>query len=101
MHALIIQIILLFLAVQVSYQTIRNQQLTPLTQHTTKDKEKPNMAAVLLPPTFHNSFWSNQDYFRTGLEVLMGKLKEGCEESVEIGVFIKVLAYGTFPQGIC
>jgi hypothetical protein len=48
------------------------------------------MAAVLLPPTFHNSFWSNQDHFRTGLEVLMRKLREGCEESVEIGVFIKV-----------
>ncbi|GHJ86351.1 hypothetical protein NliqN6_2753 [Naganishia liquefaciens] len=50
------------------------------------------MAAVLLPPTFHNSFWSNQDYFRTGLEVLMRKLREGCEESVEIGVFIKTQA---------
>ncbi|KAJ9091823.1 hypothetical protein QFC19_008936 [Naganishia cerealis] len=50
------------------------------------------MAAVLLPPTFHNSFWSNQDYFRTGLEVLMRKLQEGCDENVEIGVFIKAQA---------
>jgi hypothetical protein len=48
------------------------------------------MAAVLLPPTFHNSFWSNQDYFRTGLQVLMRKLQEGCDENMEIGVFIKV-----------
>lgn len=48
------------------------------------------MAAVLLPPTFHNSFWSNQDYFRTGLQVLMRKLEEGCDESMEIAVFIKV-----------
>ncbi|KAJ9093726.1 hypothetical protein QFC21_006322 [Naganishia friedmannii] len=50
------------------------------------------MAAVLLPPTFHNSFWSNQDFFRTGLEVLMRKLQEGCDENVEIAVFIKAQA---------
>ena len=32
-------------------------------------------APILLPPSFQNSFWS-QDDFRTGMEVLFGKLEQ-------------------------
>lgn len=47
------------------------------------------MAAVVLPPTFSNSFWS-QDHFRRGLTVLFDKLEEGCVENDEILTFIQV-----------
>ncbi|KAI0091704.1 hypothetical protein BDY19DRAFT_885240 [Irpex rosettiformis] len=48
------------------------------------------MAAVTLPLTFQNSFWS-QDY-RTGLEVLFNQLEKGIVQNEEIVAFIKTRA---------
>lgn len=46
------------------------------------------MAAILLPPTFLNSFWS-QDHFRHGLTVLFDNLESGLIENAEIITFIQ------------
>lgn len=47
------------------------------------------MAAIFLPPTFSNSFWS-QDHFRRGLTVLFDKLEAGCVENDQILAYIQV-----------
>ncbi|KDQ13101.1 hypothetical protein BOTBODRAFT_112050 [Botryobasidium botryosum FD-172 SS1] len=48
------------------------------------------MAPVSLPPTFTNSFWS-QDY-RSGLQALYAKLDQGIDENAEIVAFIRARA---------
>ncbi|KIJ55243.1 hypothetical protein M422DRAFT_23852 [Sphaerobolus stellatus SS14] len=48
------------------------------------------MPALTLPPTFSNSFWSQE--YRRGLETLYDKLDQGVAENLEVFNFIKARA---------
>jgi hypothetical protein len=68
-----------------------------------KFSERNNMPGpILLPPTFQNSFWS-QDDFRSGMEVLFGKLEQvsdlttDCQDS---GVRYEANSRPIFKRGV-